>query len=1181
MRARHFSTAGFRHLVVVLGLACVMGITGQASAAQQLLLPANPLFVSNDVAPNIMFMIDSSGSMTNVVADAPYNPATTYLSNCPSANRVPAGTAVELHIRTSAQSGNNGPKIFYSNTRYDWGTGSGQRCFISNADYTAGLNVDAEGGTVDGSWYTPAFLPAQYSGNYLNWYFNPASVSGVTWNNRQRTKPLPTSIEPSGFVLSRIKIARAAGQTLVNSLDNRLRVGLSVYSGDDGGTLRVAIAPLANAQRTALTTGSNGIANIVPSGNTPLAETLSDIGRYFATGYTGALTMTPKNPPRTVTPTVAQAFPSNLSGAPATAPIVLSCQANFAVLLTDGRPTQDNSTGQLAISGSSPANVMADYDGDCHNRNPACLSSDRKPNQFYESNNGSDYLDDVAQALFETDLRPDFAVESDGQQYKNNVITHMIGFADSDVQDDPLLLRTAQQGGGQFRPAADSAALVTAFNSIITDILERSGSFASAAVNSTSVTSQTLLFRAAFNSANWAGEVTAFPISTGSGGRCSGVARGRPCPTPVWNSATKLNSATPGSRTILSYNLSTRAGIPFRWASLPATQQALLNRNPNVLPTLTADTEGENRLNYLRGDRGNEGAGRFRARGGRLGDIVNSDPAYVGPPSAALPFAGYSTFRNTHKNRTPMVYVGGNDGMLHGFDAPVDSLDAGGVERLAYVPGSLYGNNANPRLARLTAQPYSHVYGVDGSPTAGDVQIGANNTWATYLVGTLRYGGQGVFALDVTNPANFSEANAASIVKWEFTDADDADLGYTFSQPSIVKLRNGKWAAIIGNGYNNGEAGNVGSGRAALFVLYLDGPGADGVWNLGTDYLKFVVGPTPGATETDNGLSTPAAVDLDGDSLTDYVYAGDLRGNVWQFNLKCNPAVSGCTWGTAYGGNPLFVARSNTNALQPITAPPEVGFNLMTSDPDDLIVYVGTGRYFVTGDNTQQDQESQTFYGVFANPISALSPFAETTTSPNPTKANLLRQKVLMEPTANGNTIRVTTRDPFTRNATGDITQKGWYIDLYNVATAGLDPTPASDLNRGERQVSRPILLDGRIIFTTLIPSEQPCEFGGTGWLMELDARSGGRPDRPVLDITNNLTVDSQDVATVTLNGQQVSVPASGVRSSTGMLSTPAVLAVSPGQLVKYSVRSDGSIAAVGDAGASRVGRVTWREILQ
>lgn len=1194
------------------GAAALGAMSGQAGAAL-LSLPVNPLFVSNDVAPNVMFMVDSSGSMSNLVADSPYVASTVYLAACPPANRLDPATRVYLSVRTAAEIGKNGPKITQvgSTDRRDWGADTAsQRCFDPTATYLAALN--ASDGVHDSqtvgpdTWWIPrntgvAAAFAAYTGNYLNWYFDPAAVGAASWDSRQRRKPLPTSAGPTGFVLSRNEIARETGVALVNGLDNRLRVGFSIYDGDNGGKLQIPIRPLdaTNAtdasvpstptgvtQRMLLTTsGTSGIGSLPTGGNTPMAETLSGIGRYFAdgtatTGTTGTLTMAPKDPPRTVTRNIAQAFPQALNGTTGD-PITQSCQQSFAVLLTDGRPTNDDDSTDLAI-GSSPNDVMKDYDGDCYLRSPACLSADKKPDQSYEPSAGSDYLDDVAQALFETDLRPGFPVESrSGTQFKNNVVTHVIGFADNAVQNDPLMTRAAAQGGGTFTAAADANALVTAFNNIITDILQRSSAFASASLNSTSVSNETRLFQAGFNSSLWNGTLRAIPISNGATGECPGVDRGQLCPSGGWEASSLVPA--PSARTVLTFKPSTKDGIPFLWDSLDDSQKVLLRRNPDASTVDDGEAIGMSRLAFTRGDRTTEqsNGGPFRNRGSRLGDIVDSSPVFVGAPNSALPFPGYSSFRNARAGREPMVYVGGNDGMLHGFNAET------GVEQLAYIPSRMFGTDAKPRLSQLTARPHTHVFGVNGSPSVGDIQTGGG--WASYLVGGLAAGGQGLYALNITDPSDFTEspADATQVVAWEFTDsnsgAEGRDLGYTYSQPAIVKMKNGKWAAIIGNGYNSKELdGNASStGQAALFIIYMDGPGSGGAWAKGTHYEKIVVGPTGG----DNGLATPAPVDIDGDSVVDYIFAGDLNGAMWQFNVNDGNASN---WRAAYGGingTPLFTATNHNNTPLPITAPPEVGLNLSTADPDDLVVYFGTGKYLANGDNKQTGELTQAFFGIFANPIASPAPsLTETSTSPliNPGRGELLEQFVREEFTApNGQEGRKTTRNELTSS------HKGWFIDLYNTEGGLSDADASAGANKGERQISRPILRGTRIVFTTLIPSENPCDFGGSGWLMELESRDGGGPRRPALDVNDDLIVDLEDA--YDSNDDDVvdeeDGGISGLRSD-AMLSAPAVLSISPTQEAKYLVRNrestEGSgdfVQVTGEAAAGRAGRLTWREL--
>ena len=240
----------------------------------------------------------------------------------------------------------------------------------------------------------------------------------------------------------------------------------------------------------------------------------------------------------------------------------------------------------------------------------------------------------------------------------------------------------------------------------------------------------------------------------------------------------------------------------------------------------TTDGFGERRLNYLRGERCNEEQyfgdgiigdcynGDFRDRTSTLGDIINSDPWFVGTQNygytglADPEGSAYYTYRTSSEylDRTGIIYVGANDGMLHAFDAgkrdttAADPADRayGGTELFAFVPNGVYEN-----LSAFTSPTYTHQYYVDGPVRATDAYIDADNDgadeWETVLVGSLGAGGKGVYALRVTDPDNFS----ASDIMWEIdsTTTGYEDLGYILDQPYIVRMANGQWAAVFGNGY--------------------------------------------------------------------------------------------------------------------------------------------------------------------------------------------------------------------------------------------------------------------------------------------------------------------------------------------------------------------------------------------
>jgi type IV pilus assembly protein PilY1 len=619
--------------------------------------------------------------------------------------------------------------------------------------------------------------------------------------------------------------------------------------------------------------------------------------------------------------------------------------------------------------------------------------------------------------------------------------------------------------------------------------------------------------------------------------------------TADWDAGEKLDGQDWDSgRIIITYNeeINNGTGIEFRWNKLSNEMKNLLHLDAAGMP----DNNGEKRLEYLRGNKAEEGA-LFRTRLHLLGDLIHSDPSFVGPPRNLYPEIGqtdenknmlgaYRIFRDKqYKNRKPMVYVNSNDGMLHGFNANT------GREEIAYVPRVLFS-----RLSRLTHSNYQHEYFADGSPTAGDAYgrfcTSGSLCWRTILVSGLRKGGQAVFALDITNPSNFDEANASQLAMWEFSDQDDADLGYTFSQPAIVQMANydatgnRRWAAVIGNGYNNSEADGAKSttGHAVLFIVFLDG-GLDGTWTEGTDYIKLDTGV--GAIDSPNGLASAAPVDVDGDFIIDYIYAGDIRGNVWKFDVTDTKSGN---WRAPVR---LFTAESDNaverSKLQPITSRLEAGLH----PEEGLLIYFGTGQYIEASDNTA-DLPTQTFYAIWDK-------LTSEQTLPVP------RNKLLRQTIDSGLTkgYRTSSNHPINWEEGG---HRGWRIDL---------------TDDGERQVSDSILRNGRIIFTTLIPDTEPCSFGGDSWLMELNAITGNRLSESPFDLNGDDKFDDKDL--VNIGGSQEPVAVSGMKSAVGILPTPTIL--SSGSVeYKYGSGTTGDIfTTVESPGNDGRGRIAWRQL--
>lgn len=707
--------------------------------------------------------------------------------------------------------------------------------------------------------------------------------------------------------------------------------------------------------------------------------------------------------------------------------------------------------------------------------------------------------------------------------------------------------------------ASNPLGLEQALDRTFTSILQKAAASA-VATSSVSLKTDSRVYQATFNANDWSGQIFSYTINS------AGVIAG----SPEWNSALKLATQVGSStdtRAIITYGLQHNRGMPFTWTAIngqtDTTQRDLLNLNIGG----TYDGRGADRVGYLRGQSQHEGqaASTFRRRAiSKLGDIVNSNPIYVGPPSAGfsdVDYPGYASFATAHATRTPVVYVGANDGMLHAINVKVGAANVG-KEMLAYVPSPVYAN-----LSALTAQNYSHRYYVDGSPMVADAKVG--NDWQTVLVSGLASGGKGYFALDVTDPDNdFSEANAEDLVMWEFTSNHDADLGYTYNVPArgagtgqsrqIARMNNDKWAVIVGNGYNST------AGKAALFILFLDG-GNNGSWTSGTDYIKRVAESSLG----DNGLSTPTPVDTNGDGKADIIYAGDLKGNLWKFDVSSSDPGD---WSVALSGNPLFVAKDGSNVRQPIVSPPEV----TRHKEGGMLVLFGTGKYMENDDNNSAEPEftqDQTYYGVWdRNGVS----FNGTAVSGESIAGRswLLAQSIANEYTAgttvNGKVLEVGARVPSTNSM-------AWCA---SAATAACESggTPTAYLGwrmdlptQGERVMGTGYLINGLIFFNTYIPSNTPCAHGGDGWLMALDYNSGGLPSIQTFDTNNNGAIDvNQDM------------PVAGIKAGA---------AIGGATFVKLDRTSNKGVAILNKMGGEAVaplvnfgpgsaGRITWHELV-
>lgn len=691
---------------------------------------------------------------------------------------------------------------------------------------------------------------------------------------------------------------------------------------------------------------------------------------------------------------------------------------------------------------------------------------------------------------------------------------------DSDAarSKDYELWRMALNSRGKYVPAVDGAALSAAFAEIVNQVIaDTSAPTSSIAANTQKATTSTKVFVAGYDAANWKGYVNALPLLAGN----------NLSSTPTWSAAARLDlpAVTPSSRVILSHNGT--SGINFAWTNLNADQKTDLKAS-------NTDAIAQERLDYLRGDRTKEesASGAYRNRDSRLGDIVNSNIWVAPGPQLSYSASGYSSFKTTYKNRTEMLYVGANDGMLHGFSTTT------GDELLAYVPLAMY-----PKLREYTIPGYNsgHKYYVDGSPFTGDFYNGSS--WKTALVGVLGGGGKGYYVLDATDPAQFSATNASSIVLMDTTATTDPDIGHIYSETvvdtsnaartlQISKLNDGRWAYISGNGVNSTNEYPV------LLIQYLDGDKS----------LKKIVLDNTG---NDNGLAAPQLIDLDGNGTIDVAYAGDLQGNFWKIDLS---SATASNWANYYAASPMFIAKDSANTRQPITSVAQWAVHPLGG----LMLSFGTGREYSVNDRTTVS--TQTIYGVWDN--MTMAPKAATQMTSGTVVANGRSDLVEQTRTAtvigfNSQSYDKTTSNPVAYTTTAT-TKRGWYFDLPNT---------------GERVVFNGGMLDPRLVYhrsripgsgaigsgaveSCVPPATDPAEY-----LSIFDIINGATAKKPVFDNDGGGFTGSETVGL------------SRWKSGKG---DRLLLTTSPGRRVSISSDSNGN----NELGAgSLVSELGWRQL--
>lgn len=601
----------------------------------------------------------------------------------------------------------------------------------------------------------------------------------------------------------------------------------------------------------------------------------------------------------------------------------------------------------------------------------------------------------------------------------------------------------------------DAKSMLAALDNIFNKISADSANIAGAAVSSRRAAEVNALFQGRFDSNNWHGDVVSYGVTV-SDTMLASLNRD----TPNWSAAAKLDATAPSARTIVvgvkDASGSTRA-LNFEWGEVSGVYGDVFKTSP--IPGVTtpdSDAIAEQRVNFLRGDRSKEQpAGTLRKRASVMGDVINSGVVFSGSPSLSITDSSYKSFLETYKNRTKVVLVGANDGMLHAFDA----LD--GKEWFAYIPSWVV-----PKLNKLTSPSYGHESYVDATPTVAEANLGTESApeWRTVAVGGTGAGGQGVYALDITNPTAFG----TNKVLWEFTDADAeaADLGNVVGRPRVLKFKvdgGYKWFAVVPSGVNNYTADGHATtdGRPALILLDLSKP-AGASWNLGSNFFKIRLPKRSSATTATGVLNFSAALDAKG-AVTS-LYVGDLHGQLWKLDFASHTSSS--EWSdpdsaldtlSAYSSGhavPLFTTQMVNGAPQPISMAPALSYG----PQGHLIVSFGTGKFLEESDklpitdvaNNTSSFPTQTVYAIYDSGQSGSGDL--TISALQPISANASKWDGVSF--------------PWGIPGANSSQRAGWYFDY-----------PGSN-SEGERQIGNFLVVDDYLVFNSIMPAGDSCASG-------------------------------------------------------------------------------------------------------
>ena len=795
---------------------------------------------------------------------------------------------------------------------------------------------------------------------------------------------------------------------------------------------------------------------------------------------------------------------------------MLSCRRSYHILMTDGQYNDlktrkfENHAGIENADGDKGPIIPASG----RNAQYQYLPSDAR-NKLYPSP-ARKTLADIAMYYWNRDLLPrlpnNVPVDGDSPSFWQNVTMYTLGFgvdgslpagtpeiqtrtlerlASNELKwpetindDSPEVIddlwHAAVNGHGRYVNVKNSTSFLASMRKILAEIVNRNGSTAGVAVNSRALQANNQKFVPSFMTRSQTGNLMAYALdSKGEQGAPQWSAIDK-LPHWSWRRAIVGNGNTSGERASKLYWSSDRPN------DLPTSIKAMLLDTLGIARNQHAGNEavarGRQLVAYLLGD-GNYETTLFRARRGVLGQIINSTPVFIGATTnqgyASLPaelggkHSGSSTYRaylkgtkGRQNDKDKLVVVGANDGFVHAFRA------SDGVERFAYAPYVVLQEMARLADKRQTGQRLL----MDGPLVEADAHLGGR--WQNVVVGSTGAGPKAVFALNMTGTADADLAPKA--LMWELDASRDRELGHVLAAPEVGVLRDGTWVAVFGNGYESE------SGRAQLFVV-----------DLATGEVLKRLDTGVGSKTDRNGLGG-VKLQRDGNQVITAALAGDLKGNMWKFDLASGDRSK---WKVAFDRRPLF----RTQDARPFTAAPV----LVPHPRGGTMVLAGTGKLFEPGDERSRAQES--LYGLWDQSTMVQDMEGEGANrrqvgwkwrEGDPVEARFL---VTRRQTVSADGRLAYESDP--GKALNWALHRGWQIPLDMMR------------NKGLRLIAAPQMVSGMALFETMTPvvevdyARNPCaeQVNVPGFSTFVEPITGGMATKQVIDTNHDGAIDNRD----------------------------------------------------------------------